>query len=433
MKIRFEYGDGIVREGTYEELSLRGRNGEKVWNRAALIQYVEPQRPTRILCCCREDAQEVKMHIVEKPVGSRRYYLATNPNSSGLHAPTCPKHALDEPDRRKLVNTLSAVQFRTNSDGETIVEVSINPFAGGIREQDGEQKDYSGSDVEQTNPVRTIYKKAEGEETSRTRRATAKFGGLIREWYLLGREYALANRKEGQQYIGKRNIIYGMWQMMLADRVFLANGKSIKTIAFIPHSAITWHREGDQRIIVGLFEKIETKASGEKQLTIRGINVSWSVSVPQNLAAQVNTKVRYQLIGVRVRRHDNEWRLTHLPFMVLLANPNAMWVESDAEREAYLILTRTKFHVKKPIRVMEELGGLRPDFVLDGLDRPVIVEVYGRIGDPDYDEHKEHKRDLYYTYQQQKLIYYVEWDLSKGVDKGKTHFMQQLRELEALL
>ncbi|WDL99771.1 hypothetical protein [Alicyclobacillus sp. ALC3] len=83
--------------------------------------------------------------------------------------------------------------------------------------------------------------------------------------------------------------------------------------------------------------------------------------------------------------------------------------------------------MEEPLRVMEELDGLRPDFVLRGHKLPVIVEVYGRTGDPAYDEHKEIKRTIYRTYEREGLIHYVEWDVSER--RGKESFLAQLNAL----
>lgn len=428
--IRYEY-DNETLKGDYDELTAFGARGKKVWNKEALVKYAEPQRPVHIVCCCRNDNQEVNMHIVEKPIGSHRYYLATNPKSSGKHSPDCPKHVLDDPFKKaKAVYTKSAVQFRLNSAGESVVDVSINPFAGGIREQNGEPIDTVSSDVEQTKPGRKIYEESDEMSASHSRRAKAEFGGLIREWYLIGREFALSNRKNGQTHINRRDIIHGMWREMLNDRV-LANEQSIKNISFVPHKSITQHRDGDRKILVGLFEGVGTTAFGEMQINIRGINTIWSVSAPPELAKKIDSKTVNRLISVRAQWRNEDWRLTHKPFVVLLTDPDAMWVESEIEMRAYAVLSKTRFEVQKPLRIMEDLGGLRPDFVLIGLDRPVIVEVYGRVGDPDYDEHKELKQGLYDIYESEQRIYYLEWDLSEK--DGMAAFLERLRELESKL
>ena len=76
-----------------------------------------------------------------------------------------------------------------------------------------------------------------------------------------------------------------------------------------------------------------------------------------------------KLIAVRAIRKSKTWRLTHKPFSVLLADPDAMWVESGIEEDAYKILKSKGFRVDKPLRILDELGGLRPDFQIKGLNR----------------------------------------------------------------
>lgn len=129
-----------------------------------------------------------------------------------------------------------------------------------------------------------------------------------------------------------------------------------------------------------------------------------------------------QLIGVRVIRRDKVWRLTHEPFTVLLAEPDAMWVESEVEAQAYRLLMDRGFTVEKSLRIREDLGGLRPDFEIQGLDRPVIVEVYGRVNHPEYNEHKEVKRGMYRALEREGFIWYVEWDLEDR--DGREKFLE---------
>ena len=432
-KITFRYGDGRTLQCSYEELSVPGTIGKKpMWNHEALLLYAEPLRPVEILCGCRDDIT-VPMHVVENPIGSHRYHLRTNRGRSELHDPSCLKHALDAPAKViEAANANSAVQFHPNAKGETVVEVSISLFAGGIREDAGDERVDIQNDVEQTRPTRTIVEEVEDAEGTTSRRAKAKFGGLIREWYLVGREFALANAAR-PGYLNRRDVVHGMWRTLIMDRVCLGSGDSLKPTAYVPHKTQTDHQNGDRKVLLGLLRGVENaEDSGrEVRLHIQGINDVWTVEVPEPLTKKATDIKEQMLVGVRVRRRGDTWRLTHAPFAVPLANPDAMWVESGLEAEAYGALSRTRFGVDKPLRVMDEVGGLRPDFVLTGLDKPVMVEVYGRVGDPSYDEHKETKQTMYRTHEREGLLYYLEWDLTEK--DSREAFLSGLRALESRL
>ena len=366
-----------------------------MWNREALLLYAEPVRPLEIVCGCRDDIT-VPMHVVENPIGSHRYHLRTNRGHSELHDRSCLKHALDAPAKvLEAERVQSAVQFRPNAKGETVVEVSISLFAGGVREETADDENSPiQNDIEQARPTRTVVDEVDDEESAASRRAKAKFGGLLREWYLVGREFALSNATR-PGYLNRRDVLHGMWRTLLEDRVCLGHGEGLKANAYVPHKAQTHHQNGDRKVLVGLLRTVENAiddSGREGRLHIQGINDTWAVDVPESLAKMASGIKEQMLVGVRVRRRGDTWRLTHAPFAVKLANPDAMWVESGLEAEAYATLSRTRFHVDKPLRVMDEVGGLRPDFVLRGLDKPVMVEVYGRVGDPSYDEHKEYSK-----------------------------------------
>lgn len=136
-EIQYFYLDGRVRDGNYDELTVMEQDGKKKWNQAALRRIAEPQRPSKIVCRCREeDKVEILMHVVEKPVRSGKYYLATNPKQSGRHAKGCSKRRMEE---SILVvpsaETESAIQHVQNVDGKTTVHIENNPFRGGLRER----------------------------------------------------------------------------------------------------------------------------------------------------------------------------------------------------------------------------------------------------------------------------------------------------------
>lgn len=166
---------------------------------AALRLIAEPLRPSKIVCRCREeDEVEILMHVVEKPVGSGKYYLATNPKQSDMHEKHCPKRRMEE---TVIVvppaETESAIQHIENLDGTTTVHVEINPFKGGLRER--EETDVLDTDkntLKQTErpSARVVDEYAEGDAKIRKQKAQAKFGGLIREWYLYGRQKALETK-----------------------------------------------------------------------------------------------------------------------------------------------------------------------------------------------------------------------------------------------
>lgn len=423
--IVYKYENGTEQTSTYEDITII-ENGKMAWNRSALRRYAEPVRPVEIVCTCREDGHVIQMHFVEKPAGSRRYYLATNPNLD--HHPKCLKHRVDDVKTATPNPTKRAIQMR-ESDGKTVLNVHINLFSGGVQESEdvSESLDHDLS----MSPNAKYVKSEESTIKRRTRRrAQVRFGGLIREWYLMGRDFA-CNDKQHRQ-ISQSDVLHGMWRVMLAHQIEVTDtGESLKKSAYVPHKSIKSHTEGEQKIIIGLVDSMDIPEAGEKIIHIRGISDTWSTVVPIVLGHRVHALTQRHLIAVRAIRRDHTWRLTHLPFAVILANPAAMWVESNVEAEAYALIVKTPFTVDKPLHVMKELGGLRPDFILHGLNRPVMVEIYGRTGDPNYDEHKEFKQDLYTTLQHEGLIYYLEWDLSES--HGRSSFVHRLAELSELI
>lgn len=431
-EIQYFYSDGRVRDGNYDELTVIEQNGRKKWNQAALRRIVEPLRPFKIVCRCREDGQEILMHVVEKPTGSGKYYLATNPKQSDMHEKNCPKRRMEE---TVIVvppaETESAIQHVENADGTTTVHVEINPFKGGLRErQDTDVLDGDRNTLKQTErpSARVVDEDAEGDARIRKQKAQAEFGGLVREWYLYGRKTALVNREVGENnFLSPLNVVYGMTVSMNNDEILIGNNKNLKGIAFIPNKKLRYHANGERKILLGLYQAVEDGENGEKVLSIRGLNDTWEVSVPKQLAHPIDKPSKRRLIAVRVIRRDKAWRLTHEPFTVLLAEPDAMWVESEVEAQAYRLLMDRGFTVDKPLRIREDLGGLRPDFEIQGLDRPVIVEVYGRVNDPEYNEHKEVKREMYRTLEREGFIWYVEWDLEDR--DGREKFLEQVEQL----
>lgn len=194
-EIRYFYAYGRVRDEDYEDLTVMERHGNKKWNQEALRRIAEPQRPSKIVCRCREDGEEILMHVVEKPSGSGKYFLATNPKQSNMHAKHCPKRRME--DTVVVIppsETESAIQHIDNGDGKTTVHIEIHPFRGGIREHDDTLDDERNTLKQTESPsTRVVDEDAEGTARIRQQKAQAKFGSLIREWYLYGRQKALGS------------------------------------------------------------------------------------------------------------------------------------------------------------------------------------------------------------------------------------------------
>ncbi len=90
-------------------------------------------------------------------------------------------------------------------------------------------------------------------------------------------------------------------------------------------------------------------------------------------------------------------------------------------------LLMRRLQIEKPLRPHDTWFGYRPDFVLRGLSRPVIVEVWGRMDDLVYAAHAETKRTVYLAAQQAGVIHFLEWDVSLGSFRPMLDKLDQMR------
>lgn len=65
------------------------------------------------------------------------------------------------------------------------------------------------------------------------------------------------------------------------DEIVISKGKSLKGIAFIPNKKIRYHANGERKILLGLYQTVQSLEGGEKVLSIQGLNDTWEVAVPK--------------------------------------------------------------------------------------------------------------------------------------------------------
>ncbi|SHK67615.1 hypothetical protein SAMN05443507_11960 [Alicyclobacillus tolerans] len=424
----YHYSGNRIQYGNYSDIIVPSERGKKVWNQQVLRKLVEPERPWLVECCCQTNpSKRVSMHVVERPIGKRRYYLANNPNSPYQHTSDCPKKQLESVvSLPPILSKNDAVRWSVNENGEMQVDVHVSLFAGGLREMT--EDDVVSDNVEMNESRIGVRGNKEEAERRRTVRSQVEFGGLIREWYLIARHCLLENRPASDISTPiTPALILGVMLKTLLEGKITANGKELRSIAHIPHPSVKRHIEGTRKILLGIYDG---NFESGKFVKLRGLkSASWRIDIPEQFAKSfVGYSVGKTLTAVRVIRKGDHWRLTHAPFGALLAQPDAMWVESKIEEQAYAFLKKMSWTIEKPYHKRDDLGGLRPDFVLHGLDRDVVVEIYGRVGDEKYNAHKEAKREFYRALQREGLIHYVEWDAEEK--DGQVRFLHSLQELK---
>ncbi|MCF8568532.1 hypothetical protein LLE49_27825 [Alicyclobacillus tolerans] len=398
--------------------------GTEVVNQATLDEIRMGIQHPHLMCLCHL-VGPIAMHFQRHRIGDQMVRFWDNRNNELSHVADCPRaRSEDVRASKERKQVASGEKIYIAADGYEHSDSNI----GDIFAPEDDDKE----EMTRASPVRVDT--AKGEEPSdlndssgqRTRvrvvRGNTKFGGLIRNWYVMGYKWAAdyAKTRDGvrisAENLSVQNVLWGMWTVLYMKLVE-ANGKPLEKIAFVPHPSRRNKRvDGEHKLILGVVGKVREGTQG-LDITVHGIGDRWMVRIPQGKAPRRRRAETWgnRLIAVRAVYRDLEmeyYEATHRPFLVQLVEPGGVWVDSSYEARLYHELRSRHFQVDKPLRDSEEFYGYRPDFVLRGFRSPVIIEVYGVQNMASYDEHKETKRRVYRAAMAQGLVWYLEWDVT---------------------
>lgn len=358
------------------------------------------------------------MHVKERPKGSGRYFLADNPKAEFEHALNCPRYHVD--DGAEVPHMAPVYETGVDHEikgGEEYVHVNIRVFAT----QPDKELGSKAMDAPLVNNLNQI-------ESSEHRFGKAKvpvaFGGLIREWYMLGLEYSRRTMNESPNC---DQLLRGMWKVMINRRITVDDG-SLDKIAIIPFSKVKWRPEGQPRIILGYASSdAVSHEKGLSKLSIRGIDTEFNVLVRNRHLPRYGLKGR--LCALRVVCQNGEYITINHVFGVLIHPGGAVWLDSSYEWKAYDYLLEQGYSVEKPLLPSPEWYDFKPDFVLRNTRPPVVIEVWGM---PDtflhYHHQKERKKEAYQFAAQRGNLVFVEWDVNEN--DGFSKFVAQLESVK---
>lgn len=261
------------------------------------------------------------MHFQRHRVTDKFARFWDNANNLLKHTKDCPRyHAEDVVEARIRTIAASGVQREKSESGQDCVDIKVDIF-GDEKEETIQEKPVSHSLEQDTQTTEENHIAGSSVSVrSSSNRIKAKFGGFMREWYILGYQYAAENAKRNGKTIHHEDLkmhdlLFGMWRVMLDGRI-------------------------------------------------------------------------------------------------TIAEPGAIWVDSDYENTMYQELRKRNFAIEKSLLESEEFFGYKPDFVIRRLWLPAVIEVYGVKNNEQYGKRKENKRKVYKAAMEMGLLIYLEWNVS---------------------
>lgn len=402
----FEPGTEIVDQATLDEIRMG-------------IQH------PHLTCLC-HPVGPIAMHFQRHRIGDKKVRFWDNRNNELSHVAKCPRaRSEDVQASKERKQVASGERVYLAADGYEHSDSNVGDLFAPEDEED---------EVKQVSPVRVDTARSESSDASnqsesRTRirvvRGKTKFGGLIRNWYVMGYKWAVdyATTRDGVRIraedLSIQKVLWGMWTVLYL-KIVEGNGKSLEKVAFVPHPSRRDKRvSGEQKLILGIVGKVRSNDLGAEVMVHGIVGERWMVRIPKGKVTRRPRMDRWsnRLIAVRAVYRELEggyYEATHRPFIVQLVEPGGVWVESSYEAKLYYELRSRHFQLEKPLRDSDEFYGYRPDFVIRGFRSPVIIEVYGVQNVASYDEHKETKRRVYRAAMAQGLIWYLEWDITSS-------------------
>ena len=394
------------------------------------VREITHGQSVHLSCLC-NPVGPIAMHFQRHRITDKFARFWDNANNLLQHTKNCPRyHSEDVAEARARIIAASGVQRDKNDSGQDCVDIKVDIFGDG-KEESIQERHVAGTleqdaQVPETNTIANSSVRVR----SSINHVKAKFGGFMREWYILGYKYATEIVKRNGRAVRCEDLrihdlLFGMWRVMLDGRITIS-GKAISNYAFVPFQKMKWKYEKvDKSIVVGIVTWHEYGVE-EDRLHVKGINDTWTISVPHEYVPKAD--MLGKLIAVRcVRTGHGSSVITHAPFVMQIAEPGAVWVDSSYEETMYQELRKRGFSIEKPLVESEEFFGYRPDFVIRKLWLPIVLEVYGFENSEQYEKRKENKRKVYRAAMDVGLLIYLEWNVTE-----RTSWDKIVNELDVL-
>ncbi|MFD1676036.1 hypothetical protein [Alicyclobacillus fodiniaquatilis] len=387
------------------------------WDQQVFKQLCEPERP-KLYCTC-SPLGRVPMHVKRRPKGIGRYFIAIDPNAAIQHSLNCPLyHLKEDSDLPRLPPYYETGVDRETKNGNEFIHVNIRVFAS--------QTNTNETDIKSNAPSINQLRQIESSEFrfGRTKLEVA-FGGLFREWYILGLGFA---QRTMSPKPSREQLLRGMWKVLINKQITVEDGPFDK-IAIVPFSKVKWRLEGQPRVIVGyvISPPVEFDNSTVK-VRVRGIDTEIDVLVRNRHLP--NYRLDGRLCALRVVCQNQEyWSINHVQGLLIYPD-GAVWLDSSYEWQAYEFLLKQRgLAIVKPLMPSPEWYDFKPDFVLTNTKPQTVIEVWGM---PDvflhYHEQKKRKKKVYQYAQSLGKLQLIEWNVQDPM--GFEIFSKQIKDMK---
>ncbi|MCI0184750.1 hypothetical protein MM817_03047 [Acidibacillus sp. S0AB] len=371
-----------------------------------------------LYCTCRE-TDRVRMNVRNHPKYKEHVQVLYKQDRHIDHDPTCERYAEDSPLEIRRVVKRSAVQEETDENGRYVKIFLRDLFQ--VEKEQAQQPVPASEEVKSADsyePKHLIKQQRVGRIDKQERTTVA---ALIREWYVEGLQ--IAQERMGQLR-STQAILYGMQMAMLEERIRL-DKESLKKIAYIPHPR---QYPMEQAIIVGFAQACLSIGEEEEVWQISGVKGAFeTVHIEKRYLP--NHRLKGNLVAIQTTRKQGTIRAMRSIVDAIIHPNGCVWLDSQHEKDLYEELLLRRLQIEKPLRPHDTWFGYRPDFVLRGWSRPVIVEVWGLMDDVVYASHAAVKRNVYLAAEQAGVIYFLEWDVSAGSYRPMLEHLDEMRKL----
>ena len=400
-------------------------------------EYLAPARENHqhILCRCQEPPVAMSVALRRK---TNRYYLTPAIRTSKANG-SPPKHRTDcrlyHGDKGPSTNDGKALPgVEPHADGTIRVYLS----SAGLDDPAAEH---------QRPPAKTD---SESNKQARKSRERLDFSTLLRLWWTRSGLTAWQG--------GHDRITWSKWRRALlgeAANIFVGKKHRLSDVLFLPQAYDKGKQEeieseyeefvanamanaekegvGRLRVLAGMVKDVCDGVAGAKKLHLW--HKYFSIVLPRDLADSYQEQARagktieeernrsdgqpspwiFVLVLARPQRTENRngevrfwWKASEIAAITIHPR-TAIPVESSYELQvAEALVAASRSFVKPfPGHAGElEIDGMTPDFVCIDRTPPIYLEIYGRMGDPEYASHTEEKRARY----RRRGIKVWEWD-----------------------
>lgn len=350
----------------------------------------------RIRCACRKDDPRPELHVRRTPSGS--YTLANNPEQSDKHQQICPFYG--EVSRGQSRAPVVPPVMR---DGDTLI-VQVSLFSERVSDFD----DLSANAVGE----RHVLPKARplgGSGDSQTERQarTRTFAEFIHDWYLLAMEWIGREKKEPTP----STVLYYMWLCMIKHRIRVGN-EDFYYHAYVPNDRFTPNK--GRKIVIGYVRNIERVIGGERW-TLTGLKQhQMTVLVQERHIPKYHTLNKLAALSIYFEQGAEP--VIDTPAKAWRITKGGCWLHSDAEWKLLRALDAVGLRARRP-ETNEVLHGYSPDFVVDALQPPLLIDV---LDPPDEKSMVARARlldeDTFRLARHSSLVRYLPWRAGDPID-----------------